>query len=259
MIRKIRPYHGIILLEESIPSPDSNPSVRLILKHCEPDKSLIGISNASGLPLVQVLLVVRHLLLWARAVVIYPLCSSNVYSSATHPKPLNNLSENFSELFEDAELASVLAEFSPPCTLAEFTNASLYSVDQQRVRLRMVARLLRDELIMQLHTFFYLLPPDGLESLKDEKIKEMIVSAQLTNEIKSTVASICNSLLTNSSSEQVESTLALFIRLLPYLNGEHHIEDIMYRMNLDRSVVVRVLDTFASVLSTFSRPEFIIP
>lgn len=40
-MRRIRPYHGILLLEESIPSPDSNPSVRLLLKHCEPDRRCV--------------------------------------------------------------------------------------------------------------------------------------------------------------------------------------------------------------------------
>lgn len=45
-------------------------------------------------------------------------------------------------------------------------------------------------------------------------------------------------------------------RLSPYLNGNHHVEDIMYRMNLDRSTVVRILDTFSCVLICYSRPEF---
>uniref|UniRef100_A0A183UT73 LisH domain-containing protein n=1 Tax=Toxocara canis TaxID=6265 RepID=A0A183UT73_TOXCA len=236
------------------------------------------------------------------------------------------LAEQFAELFDSAELAAVLAEFSPPCTLAQFTNSSLHSLEQQRVRLRMVARLLRDELIMQLHTFLYLLPPFSNEPvdvsapklLEDVGIRNMIMSAPMTNEIKGTVAKLCISLLSNSTREQVESTLAVFIgplqsyilrlffvgyftdedlshlparsivlpflsspvwsqsdprkeillyasvhglgetsALLPFLNGEHHVEDIMYRMNLERSVVVRVLDTFASVLATFSRPDFI--
>lgn len=42
-----------------------------------------------------------------------------------------SLAEQFAELFDNAELAAVLAEFSPPCTLAEFTNASLHSVEEQ--------------------------------------------------------------------------------------------------------------------------------
>lgn len=265
IIRHIRPYHGILLLEDAIPSPDSNPSVRLLLKHCEPDRSILGMSNSSGLPLVQVLLVVRHLLLWARAVIIYPLCSSNVYSSATPPKPLAKLSEQFSEIFEKAQLPAILAHFSPPCTLGEFANPWFYSIEEQRRRVRMVARLLRDELIVQLHTFIYVLPPfsneacnpDELSALRDEGLRRMIEKAPLPGGVKPTIAKICSLLRKNSSHDQVECTLALFIRLLPFLNGEHHIEDIMYRMNLERSVVVRVLDSFASVLTTFSRPDFI--
>lgn len=109
--------------------------------------------------MVQVLLIVRHLLLWARAIIIYPLCSSNVYSSAAYHKPIVRLvfitssshhhilytlvffsylyilslrlSEQFSELFENAQLPVILAQFSPPCTLAEFVNASFHSSEEQ--------------------------------------------------------------------------------------------------------------------------------
>ncbi|KIH49911.1 hypothetical protein ANCDUO_20013, partial [Ancylostoma duodenale] len=89
------PYHGILLLEDVWPSPDANPSVTLLLKHCEPDRSILDMSTASGIPLLQVFLIVRHLLLWARAVVVYPLCNTNVYSSATLPKPLGSNVDSF--------------------------------------------------------------------------------------------------------------------------------------------------------------------
>ncbi|KAK5982397.1 Nitrogen permease regulator 3 protein, partial [Trichostrongylus colubriformis] len=85
IVKRIRLYHGILLLEDVWPSPDANPSVTLLLKHCEPDRSILDMSTASGIPLLQVFLIVRHLLLWARAVVIYPLCNTNVYASATYP------------------------------------------------------------------------------------------------------------------------------------------------------------------------------
>ncbi|VDO53114.1 unnamed protein product, partial [Onchocerca flexuosa] len=68
-ILRLRPYHGILLLEDAIPGHDSNPALHFFLKHCHPDQSLISISDSSGLPLFQVLTVVRHLLLWARAIV----------------------------------------------------------------------------------------------------------------------------------------------------------------------------------------------
>ncbi|EYC22083.1 hypothetical protein Y032_0018g3703 [Ancylostoma ceylanicum] len=53
IVKKIRPYHGILLLEDVWPSPDANPSVTLLLKHCEPDRSILDMSTASGIPLLQ--------------------------------------------------------------------------------------------------------------------------------------------------------------------------------------------------------------
>ncbi|MFH4984046.1 hypothetical protein AB6A40_010755 [Gnathostoma spinigerum] len=93
-VRRIRPYHGMLLLEETFFGPDTNPSIQLVINHCEPDRSILDISTESGLPVIQVLLVIRHLLLWARAVIIYPLCNSNVYTSATPPKPLTRMNDH---------------------------------------------------------------------------------------------------------------------------------------------------------------------
>ncbi|VDK36209.1 unnamed protein product, partial [Gongylonema pulchrum] len=130
-IQRLRPYHGILLLEDAVPGHDSNPALNLFLKHCHPDQSFIGVSDSTGLPLLQVLIIVRHLLLWARAIVIYPLCGSNVYTSATSPKPLMRLTEQYSQMFGNAHLPTILAQFSPPCMLAEFVDPSLYSAEEQ--------------------------------------------------------------------------------------------------------------------------------
>lgn len=45
--------------------------------------------------------------------------------------------------------------------------------------------------------------------------------------------------------------------MIPLLNGEHHVEDIMFRLNKGRLVIVKVLELFANVLCTFERPDFI--
>ncbi|KAK5968790.1 hypothetical protein GCK32_002736 [Trichostrongylus colubriformis] len=58
IVKRIRPYHGILLLEDVWPSPDANPSVTLLLKHCEPDRSILDMSTASGIPLLQVVCMV---------------------------------------------------------------------------------------------------------------------------------------------------------------------------------------------------------
>ncbi|VBB25692.1 unnamed protein product [Acanthocheilonema viteae] len=264
-ILRLRPYHGILLLEDIIPGHDSNPTLHFFLKHCHPDQSLISISDSSGLPLFQVLTVVRHLLLWARAIVIYPLCTSNIYTSATSPKPLSRLTEQFGEIFENAHLPTILAQFSPPCTLAEFMNAPMNSFNEQQLRIRMVARLLRDQLIVQLHTFLYLMSPFSHETVyesvmdteQDENLHQLLSNAMLTTEIKASVIQVYKTMLKQHSKQYAEDLLELFLRLIPYLRGENHIEDIMYRMNLERSSVMRALDTFACVIAPFMRPEYI--
>ncbi|KAE9421435.1 hypothetical protein Angca_002242, partial [Angiostrongylus cantonensis] len=157
IVKKIRPYHGILLLEDVWPSPDANPSVTLLLKHCEPDRSILDISTASGLPLLQVFLIVRHLLLWARAIVIYPLCNANVYSSATYPKPLGRYISLFSQQFGPSfHLADVLAQFDPPSSLGEYLNSHQPLADQQN-RAKVIVALLRHQLILQVFYFYFLL------------------------------------------------------------------------------------------------------
>ncbi|OTF72552.1 hypothetical protein BLA29_014003, partial [Euroglyphus maynei] len=42
--------------------------------------------------------------------------------------------------------------------------------------------------------------------------------------------------------------IRLFTRLLPYFDGHHHIEDIMYYENLRRSNILTLIDKFRDVL-----------
>ncbi|VDM95177.1 unnamed protein product [Thelazia callipaeda] len=276
-IRRLRPYHGILLLEDALPGHDSNPALNLFLKYCHPDQSLVGISDSSGLTLFQVLSIVRHLLLWIRAIIIYPLCSTNIYTSATSPKPLMKLTEQFGETFENAYLPTILAQFSPPSTLGEFINPAVYSYSEQQRRIRMVVRLLRDELVMQLHTFLYLMPPSShgtvnvhdrlslsnsrhassQNTLQEESLNQLLSISTLKPEIKIPVIDVCRTMLARQSLRSVKDMLTLFLKLVPYLCGEHHIEDIMYRMNLERSSIMHVLDTFSNVIVPFSRPEYL--
>lgn len=41
------------------------------------------------------------------------------------------LSEQFGEIFENAHLPTILAQFSPPCTLGDFIKASMYNFNEQ--------------------------------------------------------------------------------------------------------------------------------
>ncbi|CAI5447807.1 unnamed protein product [Caenorhabditis angaria] len=149
IVKSIRPYHGILLLEDVLPTPDANPSVALLLRHCSPDRSILDMSTASGIPIFEVFMIVRHLLLWTRAILIYPLCNTNVYTSATSPQPLEKMIEKFAETFgANIHLAAGLAHFNPPARLDTFIRPNL-ALSEQQVRAKLVVALLRHQMLMQ--------------------------------------------------------------------------------------------------------------
>ncbi|KAL3086644.1 hypothetical protein niasHT_037770 [Heterodera trifolii] len=89
--RHIRPYHGLLFLDESIPNPDSKPSCAGFIDGYEPSRSFEELAHLSDLPIDQVLQIVRHYLLWARAMLIYPICTTNVFNGLLRNKLLVQL------------------------------------------------------------------------------------------------------------------------------------------------------------------------
>lgn len=83
-LHKLRPYHGILLMVNpndllaSIPLDSSSALVRLI-KLYSPLKSLQTLAIEADLSFKQVSQLTGHLVYWAKATVIYPLCEGNVY------------------------------------------------------------------------------------------------------------------------------------------------------------------------------------
>jgi hypothetical protein len=108
LMLKIRPYHTILFLVDSVPNPGSNPSVLKFLECYEPTKCLEEMSFLSKLSLIQVFQIVRHYLLWARAIIIYPICSSNVYANAEKlPPGYKQLVISFNQQFPEFKLNEI--------------------------------------------------------------------------------------------------------------------------------------------------------
>ncbi|CAD6192805.1 unnamed protein product [Caenorhabditis auriculariae] len=264
IVSLIRPYHGILLLEDVWPTPDANPSVTLLLKHCSPDRSILDMSTASGIPLLEVFMIVRHLLLWTRAVLIYPLCNTNVYTSATSPQPLEKMIDKFSQQFGASfHLAAGLTKFNPPATLGSFIRPNL-PLSEQQVRAKVVVALLRHQMLMQLHLFCYIMPPFSNAILPrsgrhcPEDLKQKITQSEIAEEVKPIVADICGQMLETESFAKVREKLCMFISMAPFMNGSHHVEDMKYRLNVEREVIEEVIDAFQLVIAKFLRPDFIV-
>jgi len=271
IMRQVHPYHGILFLEDSLPSLDSNPIVTRFLEEYDPGRSLEEMSLRSGLLPSQSMQLVKHYLMWARAIVIYPICSSNVYAATPPSAPFSKLSERFGEQFPQCSLAEVCEQFSPPNTLGNFlAESALYSPSP--IRTQMIIFLLRNQLCCQHHTFFYLLPPlstSEIHSPYADKDRDRVLSAriktavnsvrELSTGIKESLLNLCSlSLLSKVAETEVFWLVNTFVSFIPYLNGKHHLEDIMYRVNLDRTTAMRVLDSFTPLIATFSCPDLML-
>lgn len=120
-----------------------------------------------------------HLVYWAKATVIFPVCSTNKYVIAPDaPITLNSpLVDKFADAFPDGNLIEVLSDFSLPTSLGLKCNP-LHNPSQQSELVQMVVWMLQHHLLMQLHTYIQYMPTDyGLA-------KTRLVIAIIDSELK---------------------------------------------------------------------------
>ncbi|ELU15283.1 hypothetical protein CAPTEDRAFT_221562 [Capitella teleta] len=163
-LASLRPYHALLLmvdensLSNSLPL-DSSPSITRLLRIVSPLKNLQTLAADADLSLGQVFQIASHLVLWGKATIIYPLCESNVYVLGPRTNTLVNsaLGEKFVEQFPGMSLSAIMAEFSLPSPLGEHRDV-LGLPQQQAQEVKMVVWMLRQQLLLQLHTYVYLMP-----------------------------------------------------------------------------------------------------
>lgn len=114
---------------------------------------------------LQVFELTAHLVYWAKATVIFPICSSNKYViSPDAPIFLNSsLVDRFTEVFPGMDLIRVIGDFSLPTSLGQKCNPLCSPSDQTQL-VQMIIWMLQHHLLLQLHTYIQFLPTD--QSLK---------------------------------------------------------------------------------------------
>lgn len=111
-MNSLKPYHGLLLLIEplelldSLPI-DSSPALKRLIQMYNPLKSLQTLAADSDITLAQVFQLTGHLVYWAKATIIYPLCESNVYVVSPDAILTYHLMESFSEKFPGHNLLQV--------------------------------------------------------------------------------------------------------------------------------------------------------
>ncbi|XP_031838406.1 GATOR complex protein Nprl3 [Nomia melanderi] len=276
-LNSLRPYHGLLLLIEplnlldTLPL-DSSPALRRLIQMYSPLKSLQTLAADSDLTLTQVFQLTGHLVYWAKATIIYPLCESNVYVVSPDAVITNQLLETFSEEFPGLCLLQVISDFSLPTSISQKLNP-LNQSQQQTQLVKIIIWLLKNHLLLQLHTYVQYMPtvhgrvPLDIKDDTNYNIKELTENgnARNLNDVsKGSSTDMKEELLLNLHKENgiynyqsedydiSSDDRKLLDRLcrLGYFNGGHHLEEIMYLENIRRSQILQILDKFRDVLIT---------
>ena len=260
---KIRPYHTVLLLDEErnllskLPN-DCAPTLRRIIKMCSLIKSFQTLSQDADISLSQIFSVVSHLVYWGKAMVIYPLAENNVYvlSKDTPTNIDSKVAQKFERDFKGKarlDLISILARFSFPTTLGECKNP-IDSIHQQREHLNIVTWLLKQQLLKQLHTYIYFMPPDDNEGIAANQeysnlhFDDLGETDQLPKGTWQTLSEQERLCISKMQKHVEPEDITFFMRIFPYFRGQHHLEEIMYYENVRRSELVTLIDKFRSIL-----------
>lgn len=177
-LKALKPYHGMLLLADYTELLDCVPpsgAVMLtkLLNAYNPFKTLQNIATDADFAIKHVYELVGHLVYWAKATIIYPLCETNVYVIAPDA-PLHNhspLADKFFAKFS-MNLFEVISEFSLPTSIGHLTTPLQYPTKQGTL-VQMVLWMLQHHLLMQLHTYVQFMPTDHGECAKDSEQKEI--------------------------------------------------------------------------------------
>ncbi|XP_017128695.1 GATOR complex protein NPRL3 [Drosophila elegans] len=165
-LRALKPYHGMLLLVDFAELLDCVPptGARMLwqlVDAYDPLISLQSMASKADLSIEHVYKLVSHLVYWAKATIIYPLCETNVYVIAPdaplHTK--SHLVEKFSARFAGMSLFEVISDFSLPTSIGHLTTP-LQQPARQGILAQMVIWMLQHHLLMQLHTYVQFMPSE---------------------------------------------------------------------------------------------------
>ncbi|GLV44413.1 Nitrogen permease regulator-like 3 [Carabus blaptoides fortunei] len=198
-LNAIRPYHGLLLLYPAtqltdISPLDGSPALARLLSMYSPLKSLQTLAADADITLSHVFELTGHLVYWAKATVIYPLCASNKYVIAPDaPIHLKSpLIDKFSETFAGMSLLRVISDFSLPTSLGQKCNP-LHNPSQQSQLVQMMVWMLQHHLLMQLHTYIQFMPTESgktSEMKYDRHMKRTITPSPRTSRLHAPLSNI---------------------------------------------------------------------
>ncbi|KAK9766400.1 Nitrogen permease regulator 3 [Basidiobolus ranarum] len=263
----LRPYHTLLLLENSeqllseMPF-DSSPTLIQFIKALTPTKSLAELHEVIDCSLAQIYRLAAHLIYWRKAKLIDAISIRNVYviPPRANFSNISTVAEHFQLDFPQLDLFTLMSSFSTP----KAYSSIIPSKEQRSVYIEALVHLLKKDLVIQLHTYIYLMIPkhiklgynvEELEELQHDMSTELVASSTYSLISGSEQATdVERDWLKRLASSQPREVASLFQRLTQYFDGKHHVEEIMYRENLSRKEFKLILNRYQEYLVTVLHP-----
>ncbi|XP_076802815.1 GATOR1 complex protein NPRL3-like [Clavelina lepadiformis] len=263
-LNQIQPYHGLLVYDhknvwDSLTDYCSMSIVKFLNVY-NPTKSLQLMSTDADIAMRHVFTIARHLVLWGKACVIYPLCETNVYFLA--PTASLNCRSKYIKLFSDKfnlNLTEVLNYFSTPVRLGDYQSPTGAFFGNEKKLVEIVIWMLQHRFLVQHQTYVYFLPVQDRFGKPEQELKKVLLERLKTvspGKVEHRhLPHYCREVFQSVPASRDSEDLTLFLRLLKYFDGKHHLEEMMYRENMVRHELVTILEKFQSLLLTCDRED----
>ncbi|KAI9270719.1 nitrogen permease regulator of amino acid transport activity 3-domain-containing protein [Phascolomyces articulosus] len=264
----ICPYHTLLLLEDpeevlkNMPL-DASPTLVQLVQILTPTQSLQELHLLLDCSLAQIYRLAAHLIYWRKAKLIHTIHARNIYVVAPQAKL-----DDLGSLNTDFKMHVAIPDLDLPRLLSQLSIAKpLHMIAPKEFRnqyLEAITYLVRKDLVIQLHMFLVIIGYNTNGGFMDDEDDSLSRRSSNSNAnmppINASPPTADNTTISSSPGQasgilefsrnrfkrlvhdKVPKEIAeLFERLNPYMDGKHHIEEIMYREGVSRRQLSLVL------------------
>ncbi|KAI7882181.1 UPF0171-domain-containing protein [Lichtheimia hyalospora FSU 10163] len=264
----ICPYHTLLLLEDpeevlkNMPL-DASPTLVQLVQILTPTQSLQELHLVLDCSLAQIYRLAAHLIYWRKAKLIHTIHARNIYVVSPQAKL-----EDLASLNADFKMHVAVPNLDLPRLLSQLSIAKpLHVIASKEFRnqyLEAITYLVRKDLVVQLHMFLVLVDPTAREDDTTALSRRSSSNSSNMANNASPPPHSAEGIPSSSSPGMAErqrlrrfihdkapkEITDLFERLVPYMDGKHHIEEIMYREGVSRKQLNLVLKYYRDNIVT---------
>ncbi|KAI7898822.1 nitrogen permease regulator of amino acid transport activity 3-domain-containing protein [Cokeromyces recurvatus] len=247
----ICPYHTLLLLEDpeevlkNMPL-DASPTLVQLVQILTPTQSLQELHFLLDCSLAQIYRLAAHLIYWRKAKLIHTINTRNIYVVSPNAKldDIASLEVDFNLHIPNLSLSVLLSKLQQ----VQQYHQVYHIKELKNQYLEAITYLIRKDLVVQLHMYLVLLEPpekkSGQETPQVEQSEDALPTNGSPNDLE------LNRLKRLTYERAPKEVADLFERLRPYMNGQYHIEEIIYREGISRRQLGLVLKYYRDRIAT---------